>query len=171
MPAAPPAADPFSPAEPRRAPAEHLAAALVLALADRAPLHLLSARPGPVAGVATILANGWRLALMVEQGRPTSCLFATGPGGESWEHGCQRNDWTLGPDSVLIDPLQLLTADEQLRLADRLRTLPQPPGLPYCPIYLGPAMDQVAEEQQAKRKRRKPAGRGHASADRQEQPT
>lgn len=29
-------------------------------------------------------------------------------GAEEWERGCERDDWSLGPDSVVVCPLRLL---------------------------------------------------------------
>ena len=40
-----------------------------------------------------------------------------GPQGvEQWELGCERDDWTLGPDSVVVEPLRLLTRESRGQL-------------------------------------------------------
>ena len=47
--------------------------------------------------------------------------WAGAPDGRCWEYGCQRDDWTLGPDSRLVEPLQLLSGGERLELQQLLR--------------------------------------------------
>ena len=37
-------------------------------------------------------------------------------GVEQWELGCERDDWTLGPEAVLVEPLQLLTDESRGQL-------------------------------------------------------
>jgi hypothetical protein len=40
-----------------------------------------------------------------------------GPQGvEQWELGCERDDWTLGPDAVVVEPLRLLTRESRGQL-------------------------------------------------------
>ena len=44
-----------------------------------------------------------------------------GPQGvEQWELGCERDDWTAGPDSVVVDPLRLLTRESRGQLLEAL---------------------------------------------------
>lgn len=47
--------------------------------------------------------------------------WAGAPDGRRWEYGCQRDDWTLGPDSRLVEPLQFLSGTERLELEQLLR--------------------------------------------------
>lgn len=47
--------------------------------------------------------------------------WAGAPDGRCWEYGCQRDDWTLGPDSRLVEPLQFLSPDERIELEALLR--------------------------------------------------
>ena len=47
--------------------------------------------------------------------------WAGAPDGRCWEYGCQRDDWTLGPDSRLVEPLQFLSGTERLELEQLLR--------------------------------------------------
>jgi len=47
--------------------------------------------------------------------------WAGAPDGRCWEYGCQRDDWTLGPDSRLVEPLQFLHGAERLELEQLLR--------------------------------------------------
>jgi hypothetical protein len=46
---------------------------------------------------------------------------ADAPGGRCWEYGCQRDDWTLGPDSRLVEPLEFLSGEERSELDSLLR--------------------------------------------------
>jgi len=48
-------------------------------------------------------------------------MWAAAPDGRCWDYGCQRDDWTLGPDSRLVEPLQFLGADERSELEALLR--------------------------------------------------
>jgi len=47
--------------------------------------------------------------------------WAGAPNGRCWDYGCQRDDWTLGPDSRLVEPLQFLSAEERIALEALLR--------------------------------------------------
>ena len=40
--------------------------------------------------------------------------------GRCWTYGCQRDDWTLGPDSRLVEPLQFLSDGERRTLRQKL---------------------------------------------------
>jgi len=46
---------------------------------------------------------------------------AVAPDGRCWEYGCQRDDWTLGPDSRLVEPLEFLSGEERSELDSLLR--------------------------------------------------
>lgn len=46
---------------------------------------------------------------------------ADAPDGRCWEYGCQRDDWTLGPDSRLVETLQFLSGEERSALESLLR--------------------------------------------------
>lgn len=46
---------------------------------------------------------------------------AVAPDGRCWEYGCQRDDWTLGPDSRLVEPLEFLSGEERSELESLLR--------------------------------------------------
>jgi len=46
---------------------------------------------------------------------------ADAPDGRCWEYGCQRDDWTLGPDSRLVEPLQFLSSDARSALTEKLQ--------------------------------------------------
>jgi hypothetical protein len=65
------------------------------------------------------LASGWQLQIAIERDQLGALLQARAPDGRCWEYGCERDDWTLGPASRIVEPLELLTA-EQRRLLERL---------------------------------------------------
>jgi hypothetical protein len=68
------------------------------------------------------LLSGWRLAIWIERDQLGACQSATAPDGRTWVYGCQRDDWTLGPQARILDPVVLLPASSQRALAQRLRT-------------------------------------------------
>lgn len=76
----------------------------------------------------------WRVDLLLEPGGNAAAAtrssgdaalslvtWAGAPDGRCWEYGCQRDDWTLGPDSRLVEPLQFLNGAERLELEQLLR--------------------------------------------------
>jgi len=80
------------------------------------------------------LLNLWRVELQLEQAPVTTAacpapapgmlravLWAGAPDGRCWEYGCQRDDWTLGPDSRPVEPLQFLSVGERNALEALLR--------------------------------------------------
>ena len=48
-------------------------------------------------------------------------LWAQAPDGRDWVYGCQRDDWTLGPDSRIVEPVALLEPEQRQHLERRLR--------------------------------------------------
>ena len=67
------------------------------------------------------LASGWQLAIEIERDQLGALLWALAPDGRDWVYGCQRDDWSLGPDSRIVEPLGLLTAAQRLELEGLLR--------------------------------------------------
>ncbi|MCP9860951.1 MULTISPECIES: hypothetical protein [unclassified Cyanobium] len=71
----------------------------------------------------------WRIALLLKPKGSDGGLDmglawvdrADAPDGRCWEYGCQRDDWTLGPDSRLVDPLEFLSGEERIELESLLR--------------------------------------------------
>ena len=59
-------------------------------------------------------AGAWPVAL-------SRVTWAAAADGRCWDYGCQRDDWTLGPDSRLVEPLQILSAEERIALEALLR--------------------------------------------------
>ena len=117
----------------------------------------------------------WRVELLLEPGgRATGAAataapnvsggvglsrvtWAAAPDGRCWDYGCQRDDWTLGPDSRLVEPLQFLGAEERIELEALLRETRCWPA-PIAHEPLAPA--GVLEERiRPKRRRRTPRKR------------
>jgi hypothetical protein len=77
------------------------------------------------------LLSLWRVELVLEPDRTASVNRqvmalsrvdrADASDGRCWEYGCQRDDWTLGPDSRLVEPLQFLSGEERSALESLLR--------------------------------------------------
>lgn len=95
------------------------------------------------------LLSLWRIELLLEPvGGPGPWMAlqlslvarATAPDGRSWVYGCQRDDWTLGPASRVVEPLQFLNAEERSALEVLLRGArcwPEPISAePQAPVVL-----------------------------------
>ena len=80
------------------------------------------------------LLSLWRIELLLEPDRTTTAApgspqkivvsrveRAAAPDSRCWVYGCQRDDWTLGPDSRLVEPLEFLSAEQRLALTEELR--------------------------------------------------
>ncbi|MGB5134341.1 MAG: hypothetical protein WBN89_04115 [Prochlorococcaceae cyanobacterium] len=67
------------------------------------------------------LASGWQLEIAIERDQLGALLWARAPDGRNWEFGCQRDDWTLGPDSRIVEPVALLQPEHRQLLERRLR--------------------------------------------------
>jgi len=126
------------------------------------------------------LLSLWRVELLLEPGGAATCgrgtsmvtssswgdvalslvTWAAAPDGRCWEYGCQRDDWTLGPESRLVEPLQFLTAEERNRLEALLRGArcwPEPIAQePPAPVAV------LQERIRPKRRRRRPRTQIHA---------
>jgi hypothetical protein len=80
---------------------------------------------------------------------------ADAPDGRCWDYGCQRDDWTLGPDSRLVEPLQFLSPEERLALEGLLRDARCWPE----PVSAEPLAAVVALEERTLQKRRRRTAR------------
>jgi len=82
---------------------------------------------------------------------------AAAPDGRCWVYGCQRDDWTLGPASRVVEPLQFLSAEERSALEVLLRGArcwPEPISAePEAPVVL------LEERIRPKRRRQRQARR------------
>jgi len=67
------------------------------------------------------LASDWQLQIGIERDRFGALMWARSPDGREWEYGCQRDDWTLGPDSQIVEPVGLLEEAQQQALEGLLR--------------------------------------------------
>ena len=67
------------------------------------------------------LASGWQLEIAIERDQLGALLWAQAPGGRDWVYGCQRDDWTLGPDSRIVEPVALLEPEQRQQLEQLLR--------------------------------------------------
>jgi hypothetical protein len=81
------------------------------------------------------LVSGWGLAIWIERDQLGACHSATAPDGRTWIYGCQRDDWTLGPQARVLDPVAQLPAASRRALEQRLRTACCWPA----PLRQGPA--------------------------------
>jgi len=92
------------------------------------------------------LADGWQLQIAVERGQLGALIWARSPDGRDWEIGCQRDDWGLGPDSRIVDPVALLEPLQQRQLERLLRGAicwPQP-EIDVALLAMGPRPVQAA---------------------------
>ena len=114
---------------PIRCRAEEVADQLRLVVAG---LPFLAERPWQEIGWGLMrieLLTLWRIALLLKPKASAGGLDmgltwvdrAAAPDGRCWEYGCQRDDWTLGPDSRLVEPLEFLSAEQRLALTEELR--------------------------------------------------
>lgn len=98
---------------------------LRLIAAGLEPLEVEPIRPDATISVDT--ASGWWLLLRLgQQGEPLELTYAQPPSRlvPPWSYGCQRDDWTLGPESRVVTPLELLTAEQWQRLWEVLKGAP-----------------------------------------------
>lgn len=129
---------------PIRCRAEDVAEQLRLVVAG---LPFLADRPWQEVGWGRMrieLLSLWRVELLLEPDRTaeadrqvmalTRVDRADAPDGRCWEYGCQRDDWTLGPGSLLVEPLQFLGSEERVALESLLRVARcWPDPLPAAP--------------------------------------
>jgi hypothetical protein len=110
---------------PIRCRAEEVTAQLRLVLAG---MPFLEERPWQEVGWGRMrieLLSLWRIELLLEPvGGPgpgrtlqlSQVARASTPDGRCWVYGCQRDDWTLGPESRVVEPLQFLSGQERQAL-------------------------------------------------------
>jgi hypothetical protein len=102
-----------------------VAGLLRLIAAGLEPVDTEPYRPGRLLSIAT--ASGWWLMLQIDgDGQPVELHHAQAPSllVPPWTYGCQRDDWTLGPDSRVITPVELLTVEQREALRCRLERAP-----------------------------------------------
>ncbi len=102
------------------------------------------------------LASGWQLGLEIERDQLGVLRWAQAPDGRDWLYGCQRDDWTLGPDSSVVEPVALLQPEQRPKLERLLRDAmcwPPPLGPSDWVVPLG----SVEASRHARRGGRRPA--------------
>ena len=67
------------------------------------------------------LASGWQLEIAIERDQLGALQWAQAPDRRDWVYGCQRDDWTLGPDSRIVEPVALLQPEQRQQLEQLLR--------------------------------------------------
>ena len=72
----------------------------------------------------TLKVDGWIIHLVLDGDALAFTHRADAADGRSWVYGCERDDWSLGPDSTIIDPLLLLEQQERDDLLDALKAQP-----------------------------------------------
>jgi hypothetical protein len=149
---------------PIRCRAEEATAQLRLLLAG---MPFLAERPWQEVGWGRMrieLLSLWRIELLLEPDRTTTAApgspqkivvsrveQAAAPDGRCWVYGCQRDDWTLGPESHVVEPLQFLSAEERSALEVLLRGARCWPE----PISAEPQAPVVVQEERIRPKRRR----------------
>ena len=103
---------------------------------------------------ALLKVDGWVIQLVQDGDALALTHRAVAPDGRQWVYGCERDDWTLGPDSTIVDPLGLLDADEREQLLEVLQEHPAPPLEGLMPMF---ALRPAVQAEQAPIKRRKRA--------------
>lgn len=96
-------------------------------------------------GTAMTTTDGW------EEVTLSRVTWAAAPDSRCWDYGCQRDDWTLGPDSRLVEPLQFLSPHESTELEALLREARCWPE----PIAHEPLAPAVVLEERIRPKRRR----------------
>jgi hypothetical protein len=80
---------------------------------------------------ALLKVDGWIIQLVQRGDELLLTHRATAPDGRQWVYGCERDDWALGPESTIVDPLLLLEQDERQALLEVLQqqAAPEPSGV------------------------------------------
>ena len=113
-----------------------IAALLRLIARGLEPIELQHWQAGYSSLVMT--GSGWWVTLQAgPDGEVVGCSAARPPSVyvPLWTRGGERDDWTRGPESVVIDPVVMLTAEQREQLRVRLEGAPQPPPLWWCPYW------------------------------------
>ena len=149
----------------RRTPAAEIARVLERLLAGEAFLARRRWREIWWGQMHLDLASGWQLQIAIDRDQLGALQSAQAPDGRDWVYGCQRDDWTLGPHSRIVEPVALLSPDQQQALELVLRQAicwPPPPG--SCGWFV-PMVD-LEPSSQTQRGRRSPAHRAATRASR-----
>jgi hypothetical protein len=123
------------------------------------------------------LASGWQLEIAIERDQLGALLWAQAADGRDWVYGCQRDDWTLGPDSRIVEPVALLEPEQRLQLERLLRQAicwPAPLFPPDQAVFCGLVEPEIRRGKGRQwRQRARAHGRWHhgaADSNRQQKP-
>ena len=105
---------------------------------------------------ALLKVDGWVIQLVQDGDSLALTHRAAAPDGRQWVYGCERDDWSLGPDSTIVDPLLLLEEAERQALLEVLQQQAAPE-----PVVSGAmtAANRVVVVEETPAKRRKRAAR------------
>jgi hypothetical protein len=103
---------------------------------------------------ALLKVDGWIIQLVQRGDELLLTHRATAPDGRQWVYGCERDDWSLGPDSTIVDPLLLLEQDERQAL---LEALQQQAAHEPCGVFPMTAANAARQPEAVPSKRRKRA--------------
>lgn len=92
------------------------------------------AAPVEYGGGITFKANGWIIHLVLDGDALALTHRADAADGRCWVYGCERDDWSLGPNSTIIDPLLLLEQQERDELLEVLKAQPTAPLTGVMPM-------------------------------------
>ena len=123
------------------------------------------------------LASGWQLEIAIDRDRLGALMGARSPDGRDWEYGCQRDDWTLGPDSRIVEPVGLLAEEQRQTLEAVLRAAicwPEP-RITGEPVVLLSLVEPFNKRSRSRRwrQRSRPVALGHqgvTDSDRKRKP-
>ena len=103
---------------------------------------------------ALLKVDGWIIQLVQRGDELLLTHRATAPDGRQWVYGCERDDWALGPDSTIVDPLLLLEQEERQALGEVLlqQAAPEP-----CGVFPMTAANAARQPEAVPSKRRKRA--------------
>lgn len=136
---------------PLRCTAADVAGALRWMSSGILELHASAAwRPSPVVEAITLWAlPGWTVSLEMADA-PLAVLHAAAPDGRTWAAGCEVLDWT-DPASPRAEPLDLLTWEEHLQLADAVTSAVVPVFEGWAPLWV----PQIADTKKPPARRRR----------------
>jgi hypothetical protein len=114
------------------------------------------------------LLSGWQLEIEIERDQLGALLWARAADGRNWEFGCQRDDWTLGPDSRIVEPVALLESEQRHQLERLLRdALCWPPPLMPSTLVDLRGLWEMAEPRSRRRHSRRSYSRWRTPAQEQ----
>lgn len=102
---------------------------------------------------ALLKVDGWVIQLAQDGDELVLTHRAAAPDGRQWVYGCERDDWSLGPDSTIVDPLLLLEEEERQALVEVLQQQAAPAPSGVFPMTAANAPKQPEAVPSKRRKR------------------